>query len=433
LNVTVENVTACRKKLTIEVPVDEVAREWKGVLTEFQKFAQIPGFRVGRAPIPILERKFQKEIGEEVQRKLIPQFFREAVAKEKLKVVSLPSVEEIKFARNEPLYFMATVDVTPEFQLPTYKGLRVKKKKVEMKPDELENALKLLADQQASFADVTGRGLELGDFAVISYSGVCEGKPIAEITPAAKPLSENKQFWLLMAMDSFLPGFCDSLVGAKIGEKKQALVDFPNDFQIKELAGKKATYFVDILGIKEKNIPPFDDAFATDFKAANMAELKMRIQENMLKEREQRNDGDVQNQIVEQLLKTTSFELPESVVNDETRNTLVDIVRENRMRGLEDDTIREKSREILDFAQQNAKDKVRASFILLRIAEEEKVEVKEEDLQERIQTAAQRAGKPLKEFTQQLRDSGNIEALREQLLIRHTLDLLVSHAMVEIE
>jgi len=433
LNVTVENVAACRKRLTIEVPVDEVAREWKGVLTEFQKFAQIPGFRVGRAPIPILERKFQKEIGEEVQRKLIPQFFREAVAREKLKVVSLPSVEEIKFAHNEPLRFLATVDVTPEFQLPTYKGLRVKKKKVEMKPDELENALKLLADQQASFADVTGRGLALGDFAVISYSGVCEGKPIAEITPAAKPLSENKQFWLLMARDSFLPGFCDSLVGAKIGEKKQALVDFPNDFQIKELAGKKATYFVDILGIKEKNLPPFDDAFATGFKAANMAELKTRIQENMLKEREQRNEGDVQNQIVEQLLKTTSFEPPESVVNDETRNTLVDIVRENRMRGLEEDTIREKSREILDFAQQSAKDKVRASFILLRIAEEEKVEVREEELQERIQTAAQRAGKPLKDFTQQLQDSGNIEALREQLLIRHTLDLLVSHAMVEIE
>ncbi len=433
MNVTVENVAACRKKLNIEIPADEVAREWKDILKEFQKFTPIPGFRAGHAPIPVLERKYTKEISDEIQRKLIPQSFREAIAKEKLKVVSMPQIGEVKFVRNEPLRFDATVDVAPEFALPTYKGLKVKKKKVEVKDEDVNNALTMLSEQMASFNDIADRGLALGDFAVISYTGVCEGKPIAEIAPSAKPLSENKQFWLLMAKDSFLPGFCEPLVGAKIGDKKEVPASFPKDFRVKELAEKKATYSVEILGLKEKKLPALDDAFAASYKAKDMAELKERIKENMVRERGNQSEHDVRNQIVEQLLKAVSFDLPDSMVQAETQNTMLDIVRENQMRGMGEDAIRGKSKEILDFAQQSAKDKVRASFILSRVASEENVKVKDEELQQEIVQAAERAHKPLREFVQKMQESGEIESIREQMTIARTLDLLVTNAIVESE
>ncbi len=433
MNVTIENVAACRKKLNIEISAEEVSREWNGVVTEFQKYAQIPGFRVGHAPLPVLERRFQKEISDEVQRKLIPQFFREAIAKEKLKVVSVPSIDEVKFARNEPLHFLASIDVAPEFPLPPYKGLKVKKRKVEVKEEEVENALQMLAEQQASFSEIKDRGLTLGDFAVISYSGICEGKPIVEFSSAAKPVSENKQFWLLMAKDSFLPGFCEPLVGAHLGEKKQVSIDFPIDFRIKELSGKKATYFVEILGIREKKLPSLDDTFAASYKATDLAELKEKIKTNMIQDREHQSEENTRHQIVEQLLKTTSFDLPESAVHTETRHTVFDIIRENQIRGVGEDALREKSKEIFDFAQQSAKDKVRASFILSRIAEEEKITVKDEEIQEQIRLAAQRTGKSAKELVQQLEERDGLNSLREELLIRRTLDLLVSHAIVETE
>jgi len=433
VNITIEDVASCRKKLNIEIPANEVALEWKGVLKEFQRFAQIPGFRIGKAPIQILEKKFVKEIGSEVQRKLIPSSYREAIAKEKLKVVSSPAIEEITFSPNEPLKFQATVDVRPEFPLPNYKGLKIKKPKVEVKDEDVENALKLLAEQQANFADISDRPLSMGDFAVISYSGICEGKPIGDFHAAAKPLSENKQFWLLMAKDSFLPGFCDPLVGTKIAEKKEVNIDFPEDFRIKELAGKKAVYSVEVQGIREKKLPALDDAFAASYKTANMEELKTRIRENMTKDHEQRAEGAVRNQLVEQLLKATTFEVPESIVNDETRNTMMDIVRENQARGLPDDIIREKSKDILEAAQQSAKDKVRNTFILARIAEEEKLKVKDEDLQQQIQQTAQKMGRPVQEVASQLQESGEIEAFREQILISQALDLVLSHAIVETE
>ena len=428
---TIENVAACRRKLTIEVPADDVAREWKGVVAEFQKSAQIPGFRPGRAPPAMLERRFEKEIGEEVQRKLIPQSFREAVAKEKLKVVSMPGIDGVKFAHNESLRFDATVEVWPDFALPNYKGLKAKGRRVELKPDEVENALKLLAEQDASFADVKDRPLAFGDYAVVSYSAVCEGKPMAEVSPGARPLAENKQFWLLMARDSFLPGFCEPLIGARVGDKRQVFVDFPEDFRIKELARRKATYFVDIGGIKEKQLPPFDDAFASRFKAAGMAELRQRIEGNLRKDREEETRRELRNELVDQLLKSVSFDPPQSLVQDEAQHAVADIVRQSQWRGVAEETLREKSKEIMDFAHQSAQDRVRSSLILLKIAEQEQLQVKEEDVHEQVDAAARRAGRPLKEFARKLEEEGRLDALKEQLLIRQALDLIASHAIVE--
>ncbi len=394
---------------------------------------EVADFQTADRPAAIEEKKFEQEISAEVQRKLIPQCFREAVAKEKLKVVSMPSIEEVKFSRSEPLRFQATVDVAPEFTLPKYKGLKVKKPKVEIKEEEINDALKMLAEQQASFTDVTDRAIQLGDFAVISYMGTSEGKPLTDFSPAARPLAENKQFWLLIAKDSFLPGFCDPLIGAKTGDTREIHVEIPKEFRVPELAGKKADYSVTVIGIKEKKLPQLDDSFAVSYKAANLEELKSKIRENIHQDRENESDHKVRQQLIDQLLKETPFELPESIVHAETRNTMVDIVRENQMRGVEEDSIREKSKEILDIATKNAQEKVRASFILGRIAAEEKIEVKEEDLQQRLEEAAQRAGKPVRDFARQLQENDQMESLREQILLGRALDLLISHATVEAE
>lgn len=431
MKVTLEKIAACRRKLAIEVPAEEVDREWKDALKEFQKHVQLPGFRAGRAPVPMLERRFAKEIEDEVRRRLLPQYFREAVAKEKLRIVGSPEIGEIKLARGSPLTFQATLDIAPEFELPSYKGLKVKRRTPSVKDEQVDEALKALAEQQATFADIEGRPLGLGDFAVVSYSSVCDGKPLAETAPHARALSENKQFWLRMDKESFLPGFCEALVGASKSDRRQVLVDFPADFRIKELGGKKATYFVEILGIKERKLPPVDEALAKSYQAESLEKLKEQVRKNLQADDERAAESEVRNQVIEQLLKATSFDLPETVVNAEVQQTMLDIVRENAARGINADSLREKGKEIHEFAQKSAKDRVKLNFILSRIADAEKLEVKDEEVNQEIEQLARRAGRPLGKVREELSERGADESLHERMLLSRTLDRVVELAAAE--
>jgi trigger factor len=431
VKVTLEKIAACRRKLTIEVPTEEVDREWKDALKEFQKQVQIPGYRAGRAPIPMLERRFAKEIEDEVRRRLLPQYFREAVAKEKLKVVGPPEIGEIKLARGSPLTFQATLDVAPDFEIPSYKGIKVKRRTPAVKDEQVDEALKTLAEQQATFADVEGRPLGLGDFAVVSYSSVCDGKPLVEIAPNARALSENKQFWLRMDKESFLPGFCEALVGAAKGDHRQVLVDFPADFRIKDLGGKKAAYSVEILGIKERKLPPVDEALAKSYQAESLEKLKEQVRKNLQADEEQTAESEVRNQVIEHLLKTATFDLPESVVAAETQQAMLDIVRENTSRGINPDSLREKGKEIHEFAQKSARDRVKLNFILGRVADTEKIEIKDEEVDQEIARLAQRASRPLGKLRAELAERGADESLRERMLLGRTLDRVVELAATE--
>jgi trigger factor len=425
VKVTLENVAACRRKLAIEVPAEEVGREWADALKEFQKQVPLPGFRPGRAPIAMLERRYAKDIEDEVRRRLLPQYFREAIAKEKLQVVGAPEVGEVKLAKGAPLTFQVTVDVAPEFEMPTYKGLKVNRRAPAVKDEQVEEALKSLAEQQATFADVEGRPVAMGDFAVVSYSAACDGKPLAEVAPKARALSENKQFWLRMDKESFLPGFCEALVGAAKGDRREIPVEFPADFRIQELGGKKATYSVEVLGLKERKLPPVDEALAKAYQAESLDKLKEQIRKNLQAEAERESEGDVRNQVIDQLLKAAAFDLPETVVAAEAQQTMLDIVRENAARGVAPDALREKGKEIHDFAQKNAKDRVKLNFILSRIADAEKIEVKDEEVEREIEGLARRAGRPLAKFREELAERGSDESLRERMLLSRALDRVV--------
>lgn len=420
-----ENIATCRRKLIVEAPAEEVAREWADALKEFQKHVPLPGFRPGRVPLPMLERRFAKEIEDEVRRRLLPQFFREAVAKEKLKVVGPPEITRVTLAKGAPLAFEVTVDIAPEFDLPSYKELKVNRRTPTVTDAQVQQALDALAEQQATFADLEGRPLALGDYAVISFTSVCDGKPLVETAPNARALSENKQFWLHMDRETFLPGFCEALVGAAKGDRRQVLVDFPADFRIKELGGKKATYFVEIAGLKERKLPPVDDALAKVYQQENLEKLREYVRKNLQDEAERGVANEVRDQVIEQLLKAATFDLPESIVHAEAQEAMFNIVRENAARGISTDSLREKGREIHDFAHKNAAEKVKLDFVLSRIAEVEKLEVKDEEVAHAIEHLARQAGRPLAKFREELAENGAIERLRERMRIGRALDRVI--------
>jgi len=280
VNITVENLAPCKKLLRVEVDAKAVDEAFDAVTKDFQKQASLPGFRPGKAPRNLVLKKYEPDIKAEVKRKLIGDSYRKALDEKKIAVIGYPDIEEIQFGRGQTLQFAATIETAPEFQLPEYKGLPAKREAKSVTVADVDRAIELLARQHPKFETVA-RELRSGDIAVVNYTGTCDGKPITDTAPTAKGLTEQKNFWVDAAPDSFIPGFADQIIGAKAGDKRTVNVDFPADFVTKQLAGKKGVYEVEVVEVKEKVLPPIDDAFAKKYDAENLPKLREVVQRDL--------------------------------------------------------------------------------------------------------------------------------------------------------
>src|SRR6266404_1836955 len=252
MKVEVETQPDSISPLQIELPAEEVSKEWDAIANSFARFARIPGYRPGKAPRRVIEAKFRKEIQDELTKKLVSKSYHDAIAEKQLRVVSLTNLEEVQFGEDRSMRFRATVVTAPEFELPEYKNIPVQLPETKVTEAEIDAALERLRDQAADFVDVPERGLQMEDFAVIDFEGSIEGKPVSEIAPqASKNLHGSKKFWMRLAPDNFLPKFCEQIVGLKPGEARVVNIEFPADFPVKELAEKKAEYNVTLREIKQ--------------------------------------------------------------------------------------------------------------------------------------------------------------------------------------
>ena len=217
MNITVEKLAPCKKLVRVEVDAQQVDATFDSVTKDFQREAVLPGFRPGKAPRDMVLRKYEKSIQDEVKKKLISDSYRKAVDEQKLDVLGYPDIEEIQFQRGQPLQFAATIETAPEFELPEYKGVAVKREVASVTEADVDSALDVLRQQQQHFHTLE-RPAQTGDFVVVNYTATTEGKPLSELTPNAKSLTERKAFWIEVKPGSFLPGFAEQLTGAKAGD-----------------------------------------------------------------------------------------------------------------------------------------------------------------------------------------------------------------------
>src|SRR3954464_6682405 len=263
MKVEVENQPPGMATLRIELAPDVVRKEWDAIAANYSRYARIPGYRPGKAPKQVIERKFRKEIQDELTKALVSKSYREAIEEKQLRVVSLTDVGDVEFGDDRSMRFRATVVTAPDFALPEYKNIPVELPATTVDESEVDTAIERLRDQTADFVDAGDRELTMGDFAVLDFTGAIDGVAISDIVPeASKNLHGGKKFWLHLAPENFLPKFCDQIVGMKTGDTRSVQVDFPAEFPVTELAGKKADYAVTLDEIKEKVLPALDDAFA---------------------------------------------------------------------------------------------------------------------------------------------------------------------------
>jgi trigger factor len=430
VNITVENLAPCKKLLRVEVDAKAVDEAFDTVTKDFQKQASLPGFRPGKAPRAMVLKKYEPDIKDEVKRKLIGDSYRKALDEKKIAVIGYPDIEEIQFGRGQALQFAATIETSPEFQLPEYKGLPAKREAKSVTAADVDRAIELLAKQHVKFETVA-RALRLGDVAVVNYTGTCDGKPITDTAPTAKGLTGQKNFWVDAASDSFIPGFADQLIGAKAGDKRTVNVDFPADFVTRQLAGKKGVYEVEVVEVKEKSLPPIDDAFAKKYDAENLPKLREGVQRDLENELKYSQARAVRGQIIHALLTATNFDLPETAVAHETRNVVYDIVRENNQRGVARDLIEKQKDEIYSAAAQSAKERVKLSFLIQRIAEKESIQVSQDEVLKRAQSLAMAYQIPLEKFLKDLQKRNGVVELYDQIAHEKVLAFLEQNAKIE--
>ncbi len=430
MNITVENLAPCKKLLRVEVDAKAVDEAFDAVTKDFQKQASLPGFRPGKAPRAMVLKKYEADIKDEVKRKLIGDSYRQALDEKKIAVIGHPDIEEIQFGRGQALQFAATIETAPEFQLPEYKGLPAKREAKSVTAADVDRAIELLAKQHTKFETVA-RELRRGDVAVVNYNGLCDGKPITDTAPTAKGLTEQKNFWVDAAPDSFIPGFASQLAGAKAGDKRTVNVDFPADFVTKQLAGRKGVFEVEIVEVKEKVLPPIDDTFAKKYDAENLAKLREGVQRDLENELKYSQAKAVRGQVIRALLNATNFDLPETAVAHETRNVVYDIVRENSQRGVARDLIEKQKDEIYSAAAQSAKERVKLSFLIQRIAEKEGIQVSQDEVLKRVQSLALAYQIPLEKFLKDLQKRNGVVELYDQIAHEKVLAFLEQNAKIE--
>jgi trigger factor len=434
MNVEVENLPNCIASLHIELPPDFVTKEWNEVVKGFRKVARIPGFRPGKAPQNVVEAKFRKEIQEELTKKLVSQMTREAIREKGLNVLSISDVDAVEFTPERSMRFTATLITAPEFELPDYKGIQVKVPSGEVSDQEVEQALQNLRERHATFSDVEGRGLEMGDFAVIDYATTLDGRPLLEVEPRApKKLGGGADFWIKLEENTFLKGFSERLLGMQSGQTRDFNLAVPNDYPFAELANRALDFNVTLKGIKSMQLPELTDELAAQVVAGfTLQKLKEGLKEQLGAEKESKLQTLKQNQIVNYLASHVECELPQSYVKDETRRIMSEIVQHNQMRGISEDVLRENQKDIISAASRNARDRLKANFILTRIAEKEGIEVKPQELRERVQILANQYRVKFEKMMSDLEEKRALGQVREEVLIGKVLDFLTSNANVEI-
>lgn len=433
MKVEVETQPQGMATLRIELPPEDVRKEWDAIASNYSRYARIPGYRAGKAPRQVIEKKFRKEIQDELTKALVSKSYHEAIAEKQLRVVSLTDLGDVEFGEDRSMRFRATVVTAPEFELPEYKNIPVQLPGTEVNETEVDTAIERLRDQGADFVDVADRELAMGDFAVIDFAGAIDGVPISEIVPeASKNLHGGKKFWLHLAPENFLPKFCEQIVGMKPGDTRSVQVIFPPDFPVTELVEKKADYAVTLNEIKEKVLPALDDAFAAKLMPEKtLADLRHAIEHNLEHEKEHEIERVKEQQIVKFLHEHISFDLPPPLLKNETRRALNELVHRNRERGVPDELLKGKEKELIEGAASLAAHRLKTNFILHRIAEAEKIEVTREEIDDRIREQAAHYNVSVEKMRKEFEENDRINGLAEEILLGKTLDFLKSNVSVE--
>jgi len=424
MKANVEEISSIKKKVSIEIPEDQVTKEVESFYKDLGKKAKIKGFRPGKVPRDILERYFKDYVKAEVVQKLIQDTYPQALSEADLQPVSPPVIDPGEFVEGKSYQYSAVIETKPDITLEGYTGLKIEGKKEEVKDEEVEGRLKALQNLHANLKTLSeARPIQAGDYVILDYEASVGGKPLE----GGKAID----FTVEVGSGQFIPAFEEKLIGVKSEEEKTMEVSFPEDYGYQKWAGKTISFDVKIKEIKEKILPPLDDEFAKDLgDYSSFEELREKLKGEIEKEKELALERQLKDLVVDQLLEANPFEVPESLVEEQAKAMVSDtklrlvaqgVVLKNM--GVSEEKLQEDYRGM-------AQKQVRTFLILEKIAGQEGIAVTDEEAEGRLREMSERMHQKFDVVKRYYEKNGLLPEVKDGIIRDKTLNFLLEKANI---
>jgi trigger factor len=416
-----------KREIVVEIPVADVNRQTDTLIQKYQKVARIPGFRRGHVPASIIRQRFSEEIKTDMVEALVPRFFRQEAERLSLHPVSQPRVTDLHLHDGEPLRFKAAFEVLPEIKLEGYKELRSDRPEIAVSEADVEQALADLRERHASFNPVEGRALADGDFAQVSL----DGNPKAEPQSGEPKSGEGQpvhmdEVLVEIAGQNTMPEFTEHLRGTSAGDERTFDVNYPADTQDKRLAGKTFSYTVKVQSIKQKSLPELNDEFAKQLgEFQTVDDLRKTVREQIESERKHEAEHAAKEKLVAELIQRNDFEVPDSLIEQQ-----IDIRIERGLRALAAQGLTAEQMKKLDLSRlrgaqrEQAIHDVKAALLLERVAEEEEIQVGDEEFDRELESLARQSKQTSEAVRARLTRDGGLDRIRTRIRNEKTLEFL---------
>lgn len=408
---SVEDISATMKRLKIEIPVDAVEERIKKGLKEAQKQARIPGFRPGKAPMNMIEKKFGKEVEMDVMEKIVSEYYVKSLKEGGFVPVASPIVEEsFDFKRNEPINFTVMVEVRPKIENLNYENIPVKDVPVVVNEDDIDSVINRFLEERAVFESIE-EAASATDL-VVYDSKIKEDE------------TEHKDLAIKLDTSLFPKNFTEAFVGKKKGDSFECEVDFPQDSPT-EYAGKKLTFAISVKEVKRRVVPEFNDELVKDLNFSSTDELRAKIRENLTAAKTREADLEKQREIIKKLAETHDFEVPESLLLAELNGIVSQVMKMDKENKKTEDELKEEYRE-------KAVHSVKATLLMDVIGEKEGITVSSEDMEAEVIRMAQRYMMPPDDVAKYyMSKDGSFDMLRNAVFEKKVLNFLLGKTVVE--
>ena len=422
MKVKIKETAKCQKTLEIEVSKEVIQEEFVQCYKEIRKTAQIPGFRKGKASQEVLEKHFSDKANDKVLTNVVNDAYHEAIKKENLRPVSMPDITDVNFKNDDQLTFKAKIDIRPEFTLKDYKGIKVKKGKLDISEAEVDKILGYMQERYAQFDPVQEqRGVKIGDYIICDYSYEVEDKQI----------DKKDHAWLWIDKEMFLPGLSKKIEGIKAGENRKFDIKIPEKFHLAEIAKKNAKFDITVTEIKEKKLPELNDEFLKKSGKNSLEELKLQIKDDLTQEKEMQNKQALKAQIINHLVKVMPIEVPQALVDKREQGLKDSSAQRLKQQGLNESQLEDELKKMKDMFKDEALKQVRSFFLLEDIAVKEKIEVTNDEMSERIATMARLYNQKQEELLKYLQKNSMLESIHWDVWEEKIIGFLVDNAKVE--
>ena len=408
----------CKRSLEIEIPLDEVNKVRERVTNSLKQRVRLPGFRPGKAPVSMIQSRFEGEIRHEILDQLVPQAFRERVEKEDLKVVGTPDITDLQFESGQPIRFKADFEVAPEFEIAEYRGLPVKYEEPSVTEEEVEKRLEAMRENKADYVNLDPRPIESGDYVLVH---------LRSVHGLAEPIDQDVQ--IQVGGEETLPAFNEVLIGSSPEEVKEVDITYPDDYGQEKLAGKTVRFELTPKVIRKKELPVLDDEFARDLgDYQSLAELRESVHKALFHEKQYVAQQAAKEEAIDRLVEANEFPIPEAYVDRQIENQVQMQVERLAGRGVDPKSIKLDWTKVKETQRDKAVRNVRASLLLEKIADKEGIHATKDEVDREIQLIARQAREAVPVTRARLEKEGALGRIAGHIQTEKTLQFLFEQA-----